>query len=348
MPAIRIKFVGRGVNAASTQTWRRQISEGKIVGNCEFDFNFSSQDYDWLVVYDDMPRLGDSKRIYHIEALKCAAENTILITSEPSSVRRYPRIFLNQFNYILSSQEPAYISHSGHIHRQCGLRWYYGLGSDHSRSVDDMIANPPLEKSCNISAIVSSKKQRHTLHAKRVDFIETLGKSIPALQRFGHGIRAMNDKAEALDPFRYHIAIENHIAPHHWTEKLADAFLGCTLPFYVGAPDVFNYFPDLSLIQLDLDDPQASARVILDAIENKEYEKRLPAIMEARERVLTRYGLFQNIAEIIADLNANPRGIHHDNQFGRIESTYDARMRRPLSSFWERIINMDRFVPARR
>jgi len=41
----------------------------------------------------------------------------------------------------------------------------------------------------------------------------------------------MNDKAAALDPYQYHIAIENHVFTHHMTEKLPDAFLGYTLPF---------------------------------------------------------------------------------------------------------------------
>ncbi|MEZ6050382.1 MAG: hypothetical protein R3C02_03185 [Planctomycetaceae bacterium] len=45
-----------------------------------------------------------------------------------------------------------------------------------------------------------------------------------------------------VSDYRYHVAVENHIAEHHWTEKLADAFLGATLPFYFGCPNASDYF----------------------------------------------------------------------------------------------------------
>ena len=52
-----------------------------------------------------------------------------------------------------------------------------------------------------------------------------------------------------------HIAVENHIAPHHWTEKLSDSFLGYCLPFYIGCPNAADYFPEQSFIGLDIEDP---------------------------------------------------------------------------------------------
>ena len=42
---------------------------------------------------------------------------------------------------------------------------------------------------------------------------------LPELDIFGHGVNPMNDKAEALDPYRFHIAVENHVYDHHLTEK---------------------------------------------------------------------------------------------------------------------------------
>ena len=102
----------------------------------------------------------------------------------------------------------------------------------------------------------------------------------------------MRDKAEALDTYRYHIAIENHRGLHHWTEKLADPFLGAALPFYSGCPNAGDYFPADSFIPIDLDDPVGSAEIILQAIRNDEYQKRLPSILKARRLVLETYNLF--------------------------------------------------------
>ena len=85
--------------------------------------------------------------------------------------------------------------------------------------------------------------------------------------------------------FRYHIAIENHIAPHHWTEKLADVFLGHSLPFYHGCPNAADYFPADSFIPIDIHQPERVLEIIRQAIDRGEYERRLPAIVESRRRV---------------------------------------------------------------
>jgi len=70
-----------------------------------------------------------------------------------------------------------------------------------------------------------------TLHYKRFYYTQNLQEYLPELDIFGHCVNPMNDKAAALDPYQYHIAIENHVFTHHMTEKLPDAFFGYTLPF---------------------------------------------------------------------------------------------------------------------
>ena len=74
---------------------------------------------------------------------------------------------------------------------------------------------------------------------------------IPELERFGKGFKWIETKAEALDDYEFHVAIENHFAPHVWTEKLADAFLGFTVPIYFGCPNVYDYFPKENIIFIE-------------------------------------------------------------------------------------------------
>jgi hypothetical protein len=112
------------------------------------------------------------------------------------------------------------------------------------------------------------------------------------LDVFGHGVKLMDDKAESLDDYWYHVAIENYQGEHHWTEKLADAFLGLTLPFYFGCPNATDYFPEKSFIPIDIFQPEKAIETIQNAIMNNEYEKRLPHILEARRRVLEQYNIF--------------------------------------------------------
>ena len=256
-------------------------------GSCRFIFDNASN-YDWIVVYDDFN--GDI-------ALKCPAANSLLVTSEPSSVKTYERPYIKQFAYVLTGQEDWALKHPGKIHSQPALFWFYGT----NQSYDETYRRIPDCKTEVISTVTSNKQQKHTLHQKRFKFIEELQEYMPELDRFGKGIRPVENKSEALDPYRYHIAIENHICDHWWTEKLSDAFLGLTLPLYYGAPNAADYFPKESFIPIDLNDFPKSLQIIKHAIQNNEYKKRLPAIHEARKRVLEKYNFYATVASIIEE-----------------------------------------------
>ena len=119
---------------------------------------------------------------------------------------------------------------------------------------------------------------------------------------FGRGIRPINDKSEAMDDFRYHIAVENHIAPGFWTEKIADCFLAYCVPFYYGPEDVAGLFPKGSVIPIDIYDIDGAEAIIREEIKPGSYEARLPAITQAREQILERHNLMTYIARKAAKL----------------------------------------------
>lgn len=158
---------------------------------------------------------------------------------------------------------------------------------------------------------------------------------------FGHGVRPMDDKAEALDSYRYHIAIENHLCLHHWTEKLADSFLGMSLPFYYGCPNVTDYFPAESLIPINIHDAEGAARIIKKAIENEEYEKRLPAIREARRLVLERYNLFSAIERIVKERSTVGSPLLANGAPAYILARHQLRREKPLGMLrfaWDKLL----------
>jgi hypothetical protein len=259
--------------------------------NCLFSFNSAVRHYDWLVVYEDLRTANkDGKRGLQ-EALACPHQHTLLVTSEPSSIKHYGNAYTRQFGYVLTSQEAWALPHHDRIFNP-GLIWLYGLGENHEVSFDQMVAHPPVDKSKLISMVFSPKRMRHTLHHRRFTFMQKMMQTLPELDVYGQGAIPLDDKSGALDAYRYHIAIENYIGPHHWTEKLSDAFLGLTLPFYAGCPNADDYFPPESFIPIDMDDPEGAVKIIRQAISNNEYEKRLPAILEARRRVLFEHNLF--------------------------------------------------------
>lgn len=296
----RVKFLSNSTQQASVAAWRRQLPDGAPVwGDCEFIFDPHAREYDWLAVYDRFPSVSGERFSMWCEQLACPPENTVFITVEPSSIKSYEPAFLNQFGHILTGHEAWSIDHPGTIRSQPALKWFYGNGGDTLKLFDAMIAEKPPHKTREISTVCSSKRQKHTLHRKRYDFTHKIHTAMPQLDVFGHGVRPMRDKAEALDPYRYHIAIENHRCEHHWTEKVSDAFLGWTLPFYYGCTNLKDYFPEESFIEIDIEDVNGALSMIRNAISGGEYEKRLAAITEARNLVLNRYNLFAVLADIV-------------------------------------------------
>jgi hypothetical protein len=301
---IRVKFVNRGQTRPDPIQWLRQFPErNPIWGNCEFIFDPTERNYDWFVTENDLPAQPGKKQTSAIEPLACPADHTLFITREPSSVSTYGRPFLNQYRYVLSGQEDWALQHKGKIHAQPALRWYYGDttrdGAKKLRDFDAIVAHPPLNKSKTIGTMCSAKAQKHTLHYQRLKFIEKLTKALPEMDRFGEGFQEIPDKAACLDDYKYHIAIENHVCDHWWTEKLSDSFLGLTLPFYHGAPNAADYFPKDSFIPINIHNFDASIRIIQEAIANNEYEKRIEAIKVARQRCLYEYSTFAVVSQII-------------------------------------------------
>lgn len=304
-PLIKVKFVSRG-NTPAPDRWLRQFPKSEPVwNNCHFSFDPEDRDYDWLVAYDDLPATKGERFSRRVETLACPRSQTLLITTEPSSVKLYGKEFLAQFGRILTGHEPWIITHPGAIFSQPALRWYYGFGPK-MRTYDEMVAHPPVDKTLDLATVCSSKQQRHTLHHTRYVFVQELKALLPEMDIFGHGVRFISDKAEALDPYRYHLAIENHVSEHHWTEKLSDAFLGLTLPFYYGCPNAADYFPPESYISIDINDVKGAAAVIKQAIADNEYEKRLPFIKEARRRVLEEYNMFAVVSALVRQNTPSP------------------------------------------
>lgn len=288
---IKVKLVNRSSLADEESVYRIQ-SPGNAAkwGSCSFTFNPLEKNYDWLVVIDDIPKIMP----HGVEILSCPKENTILVTTEPSSITRYGRAFAKQFHYLITNQDEKVLPHPNAIRSQTGMVWFYGKDYDSIVSVKHPV------KIKKISTVCSNKQQGHTLHKLRYEFTKIMEERIPELERFGRGFKWIDTKAEALDDYEFHVAIENHYAPHVWTEKLADTFLGYAVPIYYGCPNVYEYFPEDSLILIDIYDVEGSIEKIKKIISTPgEYERRLPSVKEARRRVIEEYNLLAMVNDIV-------------------------------------------------
>ncbi len=318
--SIRVKIISKN-DIAAFQLFDLPQSFPQV----RFILDSDSRDYDWLVVYDDLPSSGSERLTVSHEDLACPQENTLLLTYEPASVKHFGKDYIDQFGMVLTSHELTELPHRNrHKVAPVGV-WYYG-------GLEQIQAHPEVpEKTGQISMFKSKKRQKHTLHRARFDFLATLKKGLgKELDVHGQMFRRMKYKAEGMDAYRYHIAVENHIGPYHWTEKLSDCFLAYCLPFYVGCTRYMDHFPKESVIALDIRDPEGALHIIREALANNEYEKRLPAIIEARRRVIEDYNLGNMLAHHIMD-----ETMSHDVELppgGKILSRH-AMMRQSLGHF---------------
>ncbi len=267
-----------------------------------FDYALDCTDYDWLVVFDELPRKTIGTLADGCERLHCPREHTILCTWEPVSIKDYSRAYTRQFGHLLTNR-PQMAEQHPHYHLGRGYYlWFNG------RTHQQLSRLKLPEKSRMISAICSSKQMKHTRHYDRFQLVSELKKAIPEIEWYGRGVRPFEHKFEVLDPYRYHVVVENHIGAHHWTEKLADAFLSECLPFYAGDPAIAGVFPEESIIPIPMDDPAAAAEIVKKAIADNEYGRRREAVLEAKRLILDKYNFWDQVIAVTEETKREPVG----------------------------------------
>lgn len=271
-----------------------------------FTFSLDAHDkgpFEAWVVFDGLP--GQT-------TVTCPRSRVIFATAEPPSIRQYNPKFLNQFDAVVSPHRQPTTKRQ--FLRQLPLPWWYGIeiqgepGSWKKRvslDYDALIQLPIPPKLPRVSVICSSKAMTEG-HVRRLAFVQHLEKHFKdKIDVFGFGNRPITDKQQAIAPYQYHIVIENNQIPEYWTEKLADCYLGWTFPVYAGCTNIENYFSPEAMVRIDVNNPAGAISTIEFLLQSNHYEQAIPRIRQAREMVLTKYNLFQGIADVVSDLEAS-------------------------------------------
>lgn len=170
-----------------------------------------------------------------------------------------------------------------YFHSQPALAWHV------DRDYDELTRAGVPEKKFDLSWVTSNKMVFRG-HRSRMKFLSNIQKEIK-LDLFGYGIRPIDNKWDALAPYRYSLAIENYSNKYYWSEKIADCYLAWAMPIYYGCTRISEYFPPESMIIIDIRDPD-SAEIIRAATGKHLWEQNLDAIAHARQLVLNQYQLF--------------------------------------------------------
>ena len=279
-----------------------QTKGGKGISSCgkyQFFVNENIEDPDFVIIRGKASR---EEMTFNI-----APENVILTTSEPYSVLEYPRDYCKQFGMVCSCQEQ--LKHKNVKFTPAIIFWFAGVGFDakgcpSSLKDYDCLKAAPTPQKTKLLSVVSSTKAFTKGHVDRIRFVERLKEYYgDKIDIFGRGYKDFEDKCDVVDPYKYHIVIENTRAKYYWTEKLADSFICESFPIYYGCTNVDEYFPESAYSTIDIHDFEGSVKKIDELLANNAYEKAKPLLKECKDKVLDEYNLFNYLARIMDGMN---------------------------------------------
>lgn len=140
----------------------------------------------------------------------------------------------------------------------------------------------PEEKTKNVS-MISSNKRMCPLHIDRTNLAIQLEGKIDTYGTYKGNFVSTRD---AHGPYRFAVVVENYRNDFWFTEKICNCFACKTIPVYYGAKKISDYFNPAGIIEVDhLED----IPLIVDILNEAEYNKRLAAVEDNYERVKKYY-----------------------------------------------------------
>jgi hypothetical protein len=305
----------RFFEGATTWPFARQSPAGDgVFGNTQFYFGPGPEQADWLVVLNEIPEGME---------LRFPPDRTLFLSGEPPSIRSFEPQYLAQFGTAIAANPQ--LPHRNLVVAPPVVPWHVGIRSREPEAYGDAMTFAHLETAPQKSKLCSCIVSRlHVTdgHRARLDFAHRLRDELgDRIDFFGRGLNTIADKNEGLEPYRYHIAIENSAVPHYWTEKLADPILRNCFPIYAGAPDIADYFDPASMTMIDIARPAEAIEKIAAILDSDTDSRAASAVAEAKRRVmwehnmLARIDRFIDAAEQRGALSGEPRLISPESRF---------------------------------
>ena len=282
--------------SSDTPVFRQTPQNDGVWKNVEFTFEDIPK-CDYLIVFN-----------YPKEEIvvDCPRKNVWLVAGEPPDIsQRFCKKSYVHFTRVYSQHATSF-KNQVPVFRP--VWWHVSRDINFLRSLRPLDKN---DKENEVSTITSSlsNKEGHYKRLKFLDYIKSVGFNF---DYFGRGSNPIEDKFDALYPYKYSIAIENSFHKNYWTEKIADCFLSWTMPIYQGASNITSIFPKESMILIDVNKPEKSIEMIRDAIKNQLWEKSLKHIEEARNLVLDKWQMFPFLWQEIYNNQLSNQPLHQE------------------------------------
>lgn len=307
MQTITVRIISDYQNK-TIQTWLKQQS---FLGDCAYHSENKQVFFTTEAIQSDYTLLIN--KVNQDTEVCCPKDRVWGLQQEPfiPANEKYCKPFKNEFakkpsTYISCSKVFAFVEellkHKGKFMPSPPFIYWLIEGGERKLSYQDILNLKITQKSKEISCIANLDKKAFAGHLQRAEFVRFLQKTPLPIEYFG-GEKAHNlipTKLQALQDFKYSIAIENSSTPYYFSEKITDCFLAGCMPIYYGAENIFDFFPKQSLIWIDIKQPQKAQQIIQNALKEKLWEKHFDFILEAREKCLQDYNFVQAIGKQIA------------------------------------------------
>ncbi len=285
--------------------WLRQTEDGRgNMPHARFILEPEQRDPHWLAVFDEPPAV----LMTHVPK-----ERRVLFITEPPEVKPYSPLFLRQFGTVISPYPIRGVPSDNLLCENSCLPWHYAVDISCQDKVfsfttlQDFRDMPVPIKTKQLSVICSTKAFTE-VQKKRMAFVEKLQVRLGAqVDVFGRGRKPIDNKAEVIAPYRYHLVLENNYIDNFWTEKLSDAWLGYAFPLYLGAPNAPACFPEGGMLPLRPDADSDNLDSIVRLLDADPWEARLSVLRQCREQVLTMNNVFVRLDRLMHEADAHVR-----------------------------------------
>jgi hypothetical protein len=165
------------------------------------------------------------------------------------------------------------------------------------------------EKEFTISAVVGNKTwTKHQIMRQELWYSQ---ESIPNKKFFVSSFGGPSDhmgnptigaNKDELFNSQFHIAIENDVKDHWFSEKILDCFISKTVPIYCGCPNIGSYFNENGIFKFNTIQECIS---ICKSLSDKTYESMLPMIEENYNKAQEYMNWQGRVKDAVASLQIN-------------------------------------------
>ena len=278
---------------------------------------------DYIVVLDDL----------HIVFLNMGLNNFVKIVNNINKIIFFQRentSILNMSNMSWFRKELLPLLTHNYSYEN---NFFYTFTTAHflNKTYDELKEMEYPKKTKNISCIVSNKNLGSS-YADRINFIKNYSKKFPNnIDIYGKGWNnelGINYKGElgsyhqtknietskldGLIEYNYSICLENYPNEKVTSEKITDSLLCWCMPIYSGSKYTKKYYPNDSFHLINIKDVDVYDRVN-NISNNLITEKNIEAIRLARNLILDKYNIWQQIYEITENADLFKKNYNFNN-----------------------------------